>query len=91
MSEDWREDALCSQVGGDLWFPEEGGDGGTAAKRACALCPVQAECLEYAVTTFQTWGVWAGKTRAQLAKIRLERGLVNPELPVGFRNRRSAA
>lgn len=30
------------------------------AKNACDHCPVLEGCREYALTTFQTWGVWGG-------------------------------
>jgi WhiB family redox-sensing transcriptional regulator len=32
------------------------------AKTLCALCPIQLQCLEYALTTNQTDGVWGGTT-----------------------------
>jgi WhiB family redox-sensing transcriptional regulator len=76
--EEWREDALCRQVDPELWFPETGGDCGTTAKRLCASCPVQTECLEYGVTTFQRHGVWGGKSYSQLARIRAKRGMAHP-------------
>jgi WhiB family redox-sensing transcriptional regulator len=75
---DWRDQGLCAQVDPELWFPEKGGDIGANAKRVCAACPVVAECLEYAVTTFQRYGVWGGKSDAQLVRIRVQRGIANP-------------
>lgn len=78
MSEDWRDSALCRQVDPELWFPEKGGDNGTAAKSVCAVCPVAAECLEFAVVTWQCAGVWGGKTYRELAKIRAARGMRHP-------------
>lgn len=47
-TQDWREEALCAQVGGDLWFPGKG-ESYTEAKRVCAICPVQESCLEDAL------------------------------------------
>jgi WhiB family transcriptional regulator, redox-sensing transcriptional regulator len=41
---DWRLDALCGQVGGELFFVTKGGDT-NPAKRVCSMCPVRAECL----------------------------------------------
>ena len=41
---DWRAEALCAQVGGDIWFPPKGASV-TAARNICARCKVQAECL----------------------------------------------
>lgn len=51
---DWRADAICTQVDGELFFPEA--DRGrayelqvAAAKRVCAVCSVRAECLAFAL------------------------------------------
>ena len=32
----------------------------TVAKRICAVCPVQQTCLDYALVTRETHGVWGG-------------------------------
>ena len=55
----WTEDALCAQVGGDLWFPDQG-EPTAAAKRICALCPVRKECLEYSLQHEIPKGIWGG-------------------------------
>jgi hypothetical protein len=34
----------------------------TLAKQVCARCPLMTQCLEYAESTGQRWGVWGGKT-----------------------------
>lgn len=44
----WTDDALCAQVDPDLFFPVYGGST-RAAKSVCAACPVQRQCLEYAL------------------------------------------
>jgi WhiB family redox-sensing transcriptional regulator len=52
-----------------------------AAKSICALCPVQAECLDFAITSNQEFGVWGGTAeeerrvlrRQWRARIRAER------------------
>lgn len=43
-TQDWRQEALCAQIGGDLWFPAKGGSN-HPAKSVCAQCPVLQECL----------------------------------------------
>ena len=58
-SGDWREKALCTQVPGDVWFPE-GGENPRAAKRICGWCEVQAECLAFALKTNEQHGIWGG-------------------------------
>ncbi len=46
---DWRDDALCAQVGGDAWFPEKGVPS-RPSKKVCAVCPVQQQCLEWTLS-----------------------------------------
>ncbi|NNJ04183.1 WhiB family transcriptional regulator [Streptomyces sp. PKU-MA01144] len=41
---EWQDDALCAEVGTDLWFPEAGHTG-RDAKEVCYRCPVRRECL----------------------------------------------
>ncbi len=40
------------------------------AKAVCAGCPVQAECLAFAVETRQVHGVWGGLGEEELARLR---------------------
>ncbi len=61
MSGDWRDRALCAQVGGDYWFPE-GTSPAHTAKQICASCPVRVKCLNYALENNETEGVWGGKS-----------------------------
>lgn len=69
--EPWTQDALCAQTDPDLFFPERGeGDRAITAKRTCGRCPVQAACLAYALRTGQNEGIWGGKSRGQLRKLR---------------------
>lgn len=57
----WTEQALCAQVDPELWFPEKGGSV-REAKRICGQCPVQPQCLAYALANHEWWGVWGGLT-----------------------------
>jgi WhiB family redox-sensing transcriptional regulator len=63
-SDGWMRNALCRQVDSSLFFPE--GRGGSVvmqtaqAKQVCNLCPVKSACLEWAVDTGQSSGVWGG-------------------------------
>ena len=69
--ETWREDAACSGSDTDLFFPT-GEDEALAApaKAICAACPVQAQCLQYAIATNQTEGVWGGLTGPERRRLR---------------------
>lgn len=35
------------------------------AKAVCSTCPVETECLEYAMQSSDTLGIWGGKTERQ--------------------------
>lgn len=61
---DWRHRAVCRDEDPELFFPV--GDTGPAlqqiaeAKAVCRRCPVQTECLAWAVDSGQDAGVWGG-------------------------------
>ena len=69
---DWRDAALCAQVDPEAFYPEKGGSV-LAAKRTCCACEVRAECLEYALATNQTFGVWGGMSEFERKKLRRTR------------------
>lgn len=62
--EDWMEDAACKGRSTRLFFPERG-DSNVLALKICAGCPVQVECLDYALSTGQTHGVWGGTSERE--------------------------
>jgi WhiB family redox-sensing transcriptional regulator len=59
LRQDWVDDALCAQVGGDIAFPE-GELGALEAKALCRRCGVQVECLDYALGALEPFGIWSG-------------------------------
>lgn len=61
---EWTRDALCAQTAPDAFFPEKG-EATAPAKRICALCPVTAECLAYALANRERFGVWGGKSERE--------------------------
>lgn len=60
---DWTEDAAClSWADVEDFFPrQEFAPVPPDIARLCAGCPVNAECLKYAVDN-QMWGIWGGTT-----------------------------
>lgn len=67
---DWRERAECRKsLDPDAWFTERiTGRGRETAKYAlgsCRACPVQAECLDAALTRNVRWGIWGGTTSVE--------------------------
>ncbi|WP_405623099.1 WhiB family transcriptional regulator [Streptomyces sp. NBC_00076] len=72
--ENWREHAACSHEDPDLFFPI--GTTGPAlvqeeqAKAVCRPCPVRDECLQWALDTGQTLGVWGGTSENERRAIK---------------------
>lgn len=55
----WQDQALCSQVDPEIFFPEKGGST-REAKVVCRSCEVRAECLEYALDHDERFGIYGG-------------------------------
>lgn len=73
----WTRDALCAEVGVDLFFADGVGDQTSRlAKQVCAKCPVKTECLEWALS-FDAWddkdGVFGGTVPTERRALRRER------------------
>jgi WhiB family redox-sensing transcriptional regulator len=67
---EWMDDALCREVGQDLFFPEMGSTP-NRAKEICRRCEVQIECLTYALTVpGGVDGVWGGTTAKERRAIK---------------------
>lgn len=71
----WRTHAVCARIDPDTFFPARHGPAGQAAavRRAVALCsgcPVRADCLEYALTHDERFGVWGGMTSSERQRLR---------------------
>ena len=68
----WQAYAECATTDPEAFFPEKGGST-KAAKRICHdLCPVRAECLEYALANDERFGVWGGYSERERRKLRRE-------------------
>lgn len=65
---DWTG-ALCAGCDPDLWFPVKGGSG-IEAKRICWRCPIQQQCLNYALDNYEKFGVWGGATERERRAMR---------------------
>ena len=60
----WAAYAACRDAEADWFFP--GPDGDTrAAIRVCRGCPVQEECLDWALDTRIRYGIWGGMTERE--------------------------
>jgi WhiB family redox-sensing transcriptional regulator len=59
IDQPWADQALCAQTDPEAFFPEKGGST-RVAKATCAKCFVQAECLDWALSTNERFGIWGG-------------------------------
>ena len=72
----WRTEALCRDTDPELFFPI--GTTGAAlvqieqARAVCRQCPVQADCLDFALTTNQDSGIWGGTSEEERRVLRRE-------------------
>ena len=81
----WRDQAACRHCSPELFFPA-GTTGAAvheiaAAKAVCAACPVQSQCLRFALRTGQAYGIWGGTTedeRVSLRRLARERRTAAP-------------
>ena len=67
----WQERAACRDYGSELFFAPDNEwrvlrvRREQAAKKVCAACPVQAECLRFADSSPEKFGVWGGTTQRE--------------------------
>jgi WhiB family redox-sensing transcriptional regulator len=63
---DWRASGACLSADPDLFFPiATAGLAGrqiTEARRICDGCQVRQQCLDFAMQTGETYGIWGGTT-----------------------------
>jgi WhiB family redox-sensing transcriptional regulator len=65
---DFFADAACEGADTAVFFPVSD-TFAAEAKAICATCPVAADCLEYAIATRQSHGVWGGLTAVERHRV----------------------
>ncbi|MGH8921626.1 MAG: WhiB family transcriptional regulator [Actinomycetes bacterium] len=71
--QEWQERALCAQTDPEAFFPEKGGST-REAKRICLGCEVRAECLEYALSHDERFGIWGGLSERERRRLKHDAG-----------------
>jgi len=66
--EDWRDLARCADKPPGIFFPADG-VGVEIARKICRECPVQDQCLEYALSNHIDHGVWGGASERERRRI----------------------
>lgn len=70
--EDWVQYAACGSIYPELFFPASGASI-KDARRICIGCPVQRECLLYALENRIAFGVWGGCSEGERQRMKLRR------------------
>lgn len=69
----WQVDAACRGLSTDLFFKADDEPRSrkrsreTQAKAVCAVCPVTAKCLDWAMNVGEAHGVWGGLSAEERA------------------------
>lgn len=67
----WLMGAACKDADPHLFFPHTGENREAAsAKAICHQCPVEADCLDWALKTDEQFGIWGGKSQRERARIK---------------------
>lgn len=66
---EWMTWAGCRDTDPDVFYPIEGGSA-EPAKGICARCPVESECLEFALTEGEDLGVWGGMSERERRRLK---------------------
>ncbi|MGP0025527.1 MAG: WhiB family transcriptional regulator [Streptosporangiaceae bacterium] len=65
----WAAWALCVGFDPEAFFPS-GDDAAAEARAICAACPVRGQCLAYAITADERFGIWGGLDPRQRHTVR---------------------
>lgn len=66
---EWKDRALCAQTDPEAFFPEKGGST-RDAKRVCSGCEVRAECLSFALSNDERFGIWGGLSERERRRLK---------------------
>jgi WhiB family redox-sensing transcriptional regulator len=65
----WAARGLCVGFDPEAFFPA-GDDASAEARDICASCPVRGQCLAYAITADERFGIWGGLDPRQRRTLR---------------------
>lgn len=71
---EWQDLGNCLGVDPELFFPGRGAST-KEAKEVCAGCIVKTDCLEYALSNGEKFGIWGGASERERRRIRRQRRL----------------
>lgn len=80
---DWRVQSKCQELTVEqhekLFFPKAGRSI-EKARRYCKTCPVNEECLEFAINN-DCWGIWAGTNQKERREMKNFKQLASQSVP----------
>jgi WhiB family redox-sensing transcriptional regulator len=76
LDRSWQPIALCRGNHSHLFFPpstterkDERERREIRAKSICKVCPVRSDCLDYAMTIKEPYGIWGGLTETERRQV----------------------
>jgi WhiB family redox-sensing transcriptional regulator len=79
---DWRSLSACRDTDPELFFPLSAWGPGQAqiasAKAICAHCQVSSDCLRFALSSGQEFGVWGGTSEDERLAMRRAQLVLTP-------------
>lgn len=82
MELDWMAKGRCRDMPPSTFFPSDG-VGVEVAREICRECPVQSQCLEYALANRVDHGVWGGTSERERRRIARQRRLAGTASSAG--------
>jgi WhiB family redox-sensing transcriptional regulator len=73
------EGSICGQTDPDLFFPPVGGSN-RDAKKVCAVCPAEANCLQWALDNNEPSGVWGGMSTRERQQFKTAKRHAEPDI-----------
>ncbi len=67
----WQEQAKCIGLDISMFYPDDE-NAAKEAKAICQECVVREECLEYALSIGERFGIWGGFTERQRRRLLFE-------------------
>ncbi len=72
VSIEWMAQAKCRDYPAEVFFPRDG-VGVLITQKICDECPVEQDCLEYALENHVDHGIWGGKSERERRRLRSSR------------------
>jgi len=73
MDLSWRSRGACRGLDPDVFFPATEDEDIRQAKAVCDTCVVQQQCLEFALASRESEGIWGGATEKERRRILRQR------------------